>query len=77
MLKNFLEIILNQEKWFFHFENGCLEHPCGLLTSWFRFDEEKNKWVVLELATPVQSETLHEILFRIDCESDQKKDLTS
>jgi len=40
------------EVWEFDTSNGCLHHPCGFLTSWFRRESEGN-WTLLEAATTV------------------------
>lgn len=37
------------KKFSFDPKRGCLYHPCGFLTSWFRRDE-KGEWVATEWA---------------------------
>jgi hypothetical protein len=41
--------IHTKDGWEFDTSNGCLFHPCGFLTSWFRRDD-KLKWVMHEPA---------------------------
>lgn len=38
-----------KDGWEFDSSNGCLFHPCGFLTSWFRRDAIKG-WVMHEPA---------------------------
>ena len=40
------------EVWEFDTSNGCLFHPCGFLTSWFRRESETN-WSLTEAATTI------------------------
>ena len=37
---------LSGETW--EFRNGRLDHPCGYLTSWFRFDVASGSWLSSE-----------------------------
>lgn len=43
----------------FNTNNGCLTHPGGHLTSWFR--REENRFVPLEWASPLHPDTSRRI----------------
>lgn len=47
--------------WFFDPITGCLEHPCGYLTSWLRDNAPESRWAMLESAGDIPQEIVEKL----------------